>query len=143
MKNKKIYMRWILLLGYLFIFPIGLQISFVIKKYVGIPLYDYVHKVLRGYQLFPVYTIVICAIAAVFIAFMIMYSRKIADMYSLGMILPIGIVGINVITGIPMSSMVFAKFSYYFNSYNSHDFYMVLCILLTLLIIDGKVYGKH
>lgn len=139
---KKKNRKWILLLGYVLAFPVSLQISFLIKKYVGIPLYEYVDRTLQWYQLFPIYTIMTGVLAALFIAFMIVYSRRIADMFSPGMLLPIGIVGINVVSGILMSGMQFAEMSYYFNSYDSHFFYTVLCILLILLLIDSKLHKK-
>ena len=42
--------KWMLLILYLLVFPIGLQISFFFKKYVSIPVYNFVDRKLEYYQ---------------------------------------------------------------------------------------------
>lgn len=134
--------KWMLLILYLLVFPIGLQISFFLKKYVSIPVYNFVDRKLEYYQLLPVYVIFSSILSGLFIIFMIVFSRKIAKSFSLGMLLPISIVFLNLIWGIPMFTITLSPISYFFNKYNTKIFYFTIGILLILLLVDKKLYNK-
>lgn len=135
--------KWILLIIYVCIFPIALQISFIIKRFIGTPLFEFINSSLQFLQLIPVYTFFVCILSGLFIAFMIVFSRKIAKNFKIGILLPISIVSLNVILGIPLFTMKFSAISYFFNSYDTRTFYMTICILFILLIIDKKLYSKN
>lgn len=139
---KKTINKWILLVVYILSFPIALQISFIIKRFIGTPLFEYIDSSLQYPQLVPVYMIFICILLGLFIAFMIVFSRNLATKFKLGMSLPISIVSINILLGIPLSTMKFSYLSYFFNAYDTKSLYIAICILLVMLIADKKLYGK-
>lgn len=139
---KKIINKWILLVVYILSFPIALQISFIIKRFIGIPLFEYINSSLQYPQLVPVYTIFICVLLGIFIAFMIGFTRNLAAQFKLGMSLPICIVSINILLGIPLFTIKFSYLSYFYNAYDTKALYVAICILLVMLIADKKLYGK-